>query len=278
MTAAGAHAPEWTDADLYSIGARFLMADEGSWEPHPAGGFKIRSMGLEEASDGLLGAYHLRAAQGAARGATDLGTEGSDLHFLYVLKGSLTVSDGDGDGEVTLGDGDAIHHGPGSVCRIVSVAEGTEAVEVTSPGLGLSHTPRPAAGRAPHTRPRVCREGPDRHVLGNGPRPNVIYRQLGVAEATNGRYRMQVNRAAEPVAGMLIWHWHNMSQWFVVLDGWARVEVEQLGSRVLRPGDALTVGAGPHMRHNVADIGEGFQILELCLPADYDTHPVDPPR
>jgi quercetin dioxygenase-like cupin family protein len=276
MTTAGVHASEWTDADLYSIGARFLLADEGIWEPHPAGAFEIRSMGLEEASNGLLGAYHLRSVKGPAAAAVELGAESLDLHFLYVLVGSITVADGDG--EVTLGAGDAIHHGPGSVCRIVSVDKGTDAVELTSPALGLSRTPRAAAGRAPRSHSLVCWEGPDRHVLGEGPRPNVIYRQLGVAEATDGRYRVQVNRAAEPAEGMLIWHCHNMSQWFVVLDGWARIEVEGLGSRVLHPGDALTVGAGPQMRHNVADIGDGFQILELCLPADYETYPAQPPR
>jgi mannose-6-phosphate isomerase-like protein (cupin superfamily) len=268
----GAQTADWTEADLRSIAARFVMADEGSWKAHPAGAFEIRSMGLEEASDGLLGAYELR---GIGRAAA-LGAQGSDLHFLYILEGSVTV-DGD-DGETILGNGDAVHHGPGSICQILNMDEGTRAVEITSPGLGLSHAPRAAAGRAPQTPALVCREGPDRHVLGNGPRPNVIYRQLGVAEATSGRYRMQVNRAAETAEGMLIWHYHNMAQWFVVLDGWARVEVASLGGRVLRPGDALTVGAGSHMRHNVADIGEGFQILELCLPADYETYPSEPPQ
>jgi quercetin dioxygenase-like cupin family protein len=272
MTAAGTQVAQWAGPDLYSIGAGFVMADEGAWTPDPNGGFEMRSMGLEEASNGLLGAYHLRRTIGSGQaGQGDL-----DFHFLYVLSGSLEIAGADG--PVTLGRGDAVHHGPGLRCTILGASGGTEAIEVTSPGRGVTSEPRTAAGNAPSCPTAlISRDTPDQHVLGAGPRDNVIYRNLGTASATCGRYRMQVNRAAAPAERMLIWHYHDMAQWFVVLDGWARIDVENLGERVLAAGDALTVGAGPHMRHNVAEIGAGFQIMELCIPADYQTFPAEPP-
>jgi quercetin dioxygenase-like cupin family protein len=230
-------------------------------------------MGLEEASDGMLGAYHLRRTLGP----TERAQPHFDFHFLYVLSGSLEIAGAEG--TVTLGRGDAVHHGPGLACTILGASGGTEAVELTSPGRGMKSEPRTGAGSAPRCpTPLISRDAPDQHVLGAGPRDNVIYRDLGTAAATNSRYRMQVNRAAAPAEGMLIWHYHDMAQWFVVLDGWARVEVENVGERVVAAGDALTVGAGPHMRHNVAEIGAGFQILELCIPADYRTFQAEPPN
>ena len=271
-TAFGDKATYWSEEELGSINARFVMSDEGDWSPDPDGGFELRSMGLEEASSGLLGAYHLRAGTGVGRPAD----QRFDFHHLYVLTGSLTIETADR--QTTLGDRDAIYHGPGPRPVILGATPGTEVIELTAPARGISNEPRTAAGSTSSAAPPlISRDAPEQHVLGAGPRPNVIYRQLGTAEATGGRYRMQVNRAAEPAEGMLIWHFHDMAQWFVVLDGWARVEVQGLGSRVLEPGDALTVGAGPKMRHNVAEIGDGFQILELCIPADYETFSADPP-
>jgi mannose-6-phosphate isomerase-like protein (cupin superfamily) len=270
-TATDAQAAHWSEAELASIEARFVMADEGEWSADPNDGFELRSMGLEEASAGLLGAYHLRATSGPSRP----GDQRFDFHYLYVLRGSLMLESDDGQTE--LKERDAIYHGLGFRPTIASATPDTEVVELTAPARGIIREPRPAGTNTPAGPPLLSRDSPNQHVLGAGPRPNVIYRQLGTAEATGGRYRMQINRAAEPAEAMQIWHYHDMAQWFMVLDGWARIEVHDVDSRLLRPGDALTVGAGRRMRHNVADIGEGFQILELCIPADYHTWSAEPP-
>ena len=65
------------------------------------------------------------------------------------------------------------------------------------------------------------------------------------------------------------WHNHTMSQLFVVLSGWANIAVGGRGERVMRAGDAMCLRAG--MRHDVPAYSADYTVLEMCIPADYET-------
>ena len=40
----------------------------------------------------------------------------------------------------------------------------------------------------------------------------------------------------------------------------------------------MCVGRGPHMRHNVTNFSGDYAVLEMCVPAEYDTIAVDAPE
>lgn len=252
----------WSSDELEWASARYVPRDAGTWRPAAWSGIEQRPLGLDEVSGGLLEARHLRRAPG---GPVDGAPPAElDLHLLYVLAGALTVVDADGASR-TLTTGGTAYHPAGSGFRVTDATDDFEAVQLTSAG--------PAAGDARRGEAvYALADDPATHVLGDGPRPDVRYRHLRVAEHSGGRYRAWVVSAAEARRDMSIWHYHDMAQFFVVLGGWALVEVRGEAFRV-QPGDALAIGAGPANQHNVRHIGEGFRILELCVPAEYGTWP-----
>jgi quercetin dioxygenase-like cupin family protein len=249
---------------LAAIGFGFVADGSGDWSPLPYGSFEVRSLGLAEASDSVLAAHQLR---GAPEADPAWGTCVSELEALYVRGGSLTIERPDGERH-ELGVGDVIMRRRGAVSRIVA-AEDLDAVWMAVNGDAESEPawdPVEWPGGI-----RFSFESAEAHQLGAGPRPEVIYRDIGTATATAGAYRLQVVTSPQPQRGMSIWHFHDMAQWFVVLGGWARIEVVGEEPLEVRAGDSLCIGIGEGMAHNVADIGEGFRILELCTPAEYQT-------
>ena len=61
-----------------------------------------------------------------------------------------------------------------------------------------------------------------------GPRSNVEYRDLGMAEASSGRIGAKHIRAIKPFEEETGWHWHDMTAHFVyVLKGWIEVSVRR---------------------------------------------------
>jgi len=256
-----------SEAQLGAIRARYVAhADEG-WEADPNGPFELRPLGLADASGGALGAIRLRAT--ANGGTSPWSTSDADLEAIYVLRGELIVDGADGQ-RTELGPNDVIARTRGAASRIAARSPDFEGIAVSARGEAEAPASDPAGKLL------VARDAPEASVLGAGPRPEVIYRDLGVAEATGGAYRLWVVKSSQPATDMSIWHFHDMAQWFVVLDGWAHIEVNGHDPVEVRPGDALCIGAGPAMRHNVSDIGEGFTILELCAPAEYGTWPGEP--
>jgi uncharacterized cupin superfamily protein len=68
-----------------------------------------------------------------------------------------------------------------------------------------------------------------------------------------------------------------MGQLFMVLEGEADAEFESEPKRRIRQGDAMCIGAGIDNRHNISRVTAGYSVIELCVPARYDTIPVDAP-
>src|SRR6266849_5951676 len=72
------------------------------------------------------------------------------------------------------------------------------------------------------------------------------------------------------------WHYHVCEGQFVyTLKGWVELEFEDGSSCRLEAGDSVFIPGG--MRHNEIGTSDDLEILEVCLPANMGTVPVDPP-
>ena len=110
-----------------------------------------------------------------------------------------------------------------------------------------------------------------------GHRPHSLYRDLGVADATNGMVLAHVVRAAYRVPGgvggphqhLVLFHFCYM------LRGWQTMKFEGVeGIVTAREGSAWI--QPPGIVHEVVDFSDDREILEITLPANFQT--VDSPR
>jgi mannose-6-phosphate isomerase-like protein (cupin superfamily) len=115
----------------------------------------------------------------------------------------------------------------------------------------------------------ITADGEDAYVQGEGPRAYFRYRDLGVAEATGRRIHIHLVRSTKAISGGTGWHSHSMGQLFYVLRGWADLAVERQPWVKMVAGDAMCIAKG--MKHNVPGFSEDYLVLEMCIPADYDT-------
>ena len=109
-----------------------------------------------------------------------------------------------------------------------------------------------------------------------GRRSFFKYRDLGVTAASSGKIRAQVTIGADGMTQPTGWHYHVCEGQFVyTLKGWVELEFEDGTSCRLEAGDSCFIPGG--MRHNEIGTSDDLEILEVCLPADMGTVPVDPP-
>ena len=129
----------------------------------------------------------------------------------------------------------------------------------------------PADVAKPNGKAIVNKEVLENYTVAAGPRQFFTYRNLEIAEITGRRIHIHVIRAANQREGGTGWHTHNMSQWFMVLQGTGAITVEGGGDVTLRAGDCMTLGA--HIRHNQTAYSPDYIEIEICIPADYTTDP-----
>ncbi|WP_371747192.1 cupin domain-containing protein [Acuticoccus sp. I52.16.1] len=104
-----------------------------------------------------------------------------------------------------------------------------------------------------------------------GLRPYASYRDLGMAKGTNGRATAHVIRFHPPCTDdVRIWHTHDIEfQMVYVLKGWVVAEMEG------HAPEKMTVGSAwmqpPNIRHRLVDYSDDCELLEVVLPADFDT-------
>jgi len=97
------------------------------------------------------------------------------------------------------------------------------------------------------------------------------YRDLGVAEASGGRVHAQIIRTTRPVpeggSGM---HYHDLEfQMVFLLKGTSRVWFEGHGEVTFEQGDCWI--QPPGIKHNVMYYSDDYEVLEITLPAEYET-------
>jgi mannose-6-phosphate isomerase-like protein (cupin superfamily) len=109
-------------------------------------------------------------------------------------------------------------------------------------------------------------------------RAYALARDLGFAKATGGLVEAHVNRRARPFnyEEVAKRHFHDIQfQMVYVLRGTARMEFEGYGEVEMRPGTAWI--QPPGIKHTVLHFSEDYEILEMIIPAVYDTYNLDEP-
>ena len=109
-----------------------------------------------------------------------------------------------------------------------------------------------------------------------GRRDFFKYRDLGVTKATDGWMRAQVTSALTGMTQPTGWHYHVCDHQFVyALKGWVELEFEGGETCRLEAGDSVYIPGG--LPHNELRTSDDLEILEVSLPGEIGTVPVDPP-
>jgi hypothetical protein len=106
----------------------------------------------------------------------------------------------------------------------------------------------------------------------DGLRTYAKYRDLGIAEATNGLAQAHVIRLIGPCnpAEVSKLHFHDVEfQMVYVLKGWVKTYLEGQGETLMKEGSAWT--QPPRIKHLIMDYSDDVELLELILPAEFKT-------
>lgn len=108
----------------------------------------------------------------------------------------------------------------------------------------------------------------------DGLRPFFSYRDLGIGEATQGRYHAHVIRAEQLGEKGTGRHLHRLDfQIVYILKGWVTFEYEGEGNVRLEAGDCVL--QPPEIRHELTSFSRDLEMLEITSPAEFET--VDAP-
>ena len=102
------------------------------------------------------------------------------------------------------------------------------------------------------------------------------YRDLGISQATEGRFGAHVIRAKQGEGAKPHWHKHDLEfQMVYVTKGWVRFEYEGVGEVLLEPGDC--VHQPPGIVHREVAHSDDLELIEITLPAKIGSQEVDEP-
>ncbi|MGA8749157.1 MAG: cupin domain-containing protein [Pseudolabrys sp.] len=105
-----------------------------------------------------------------------------------------------------------------------------------------------------------------------GLRPYSAYRDLGIAPATGGMVQAHVIRMTKPFSAdeVAIPHYHDVDfQMVYVLKGWFTSEFEGYGAHTFHAGSCWI--QPPKIKHTVLSYSDDCELLEIVLPADFET-------
>ena len=111
------------------------------------------------------------------------------------------------------------------------------------------------------------------HFTG-GLRAFFEYRDLGVNDATQGKYSANVIRAVPGRRAEPTWHIHHLDfQMIYILKGWVTFEYEGQGEVTFRPGSAAL--QPPRIRHREIQHSDDLELIEITSPAAFETESVE---
>jgi len=262
----------WTAKEPADIGFAWTPDRSGEFVDRDGDGFAYSDLGLAAVSGGALSVARLKLHDPASVGRWR--RLDNDFDFFFVIDGSVDVEGPDGTVEHLDKYSSAVHP-RGYRYRLINPSTDLDAVHVTAPAAL-----RPAAADAggAESEPIYTHDSADAYERGAGPRPFFAYRDLGTDAPTDGRIHLHVVAATGPNELGTGWHYHTMAQWFMVLGGSAVTQIighpEQLP---LKFGDSQCLGPGEENSHNATDFSSDYRVIELCLPADYETFAVPAP-
>ena len=106
----------------------------------------------------------------------------------------------------------------------------------------------------------------------DGLRAYAQYRDLGIADASNGLARAHVIRLMGPCNPDEVskLHYHDVEfQMVYVLKGWVKTYMEGHGEMLYEQNSSWT--QPPRIRHMILDYSDDVELLEVILPADFET-------
>jgi hypothetical protein len=112
----------------------------------------------------------------------------------------------------------------------------------------------------------------DEDFKADGLRAYAKYRDLGVAEASQGVARAHVIRLIGPCNPEEVskLHFHDVDfQMVYVLKGWVKTYIEGQGENLMKEGSSWT--QPPRIKHLIMDYSDDVELLEVILPADFKT-------
>jgi hypothetical protein len=112
----------------------------------------------------------------------------------------------------------------------------------------------------------------DEDFKADGLRAYAKYRDLGIADATHGLARAHVIRLMGPCNPEEVskLHFHDVEfQMVYVLKGWVKTYMDGVGETTFQIGSAWT--QPPKIKHLIMDYSDDVELLEVILPADFDT-------
>jgi len=105
-----------------------------------------------------------------------------------------------------------------------------------------------------------------------GLRSYAQYRDLGIAPATGGMVQAHVIKFVPPFKAedVAIPHYHDVEfQMVYVLKGWIRSEFDGEGAHTFHAGSCWI--QPPKIKHTVLGYSDDCEVLEIVLPADFET-------
>lgn len=242
-------------------GFGYAPSQPALWRESETAPLQYRDLSLRQASNDTFVGRHLRTGGAAPSGLSLLAPDAA-FAFYFVLSGRVTLRRA-GQDDILLHPYDAAtRHGLGAPVTW-DFSHDAELIE-------LKATPRDASLFGGGDGWWVVQSEDERDYLqGDGPRAYFKYRDLGVAAATKRRIHIHVVRATKALDGGTGWHSHSMGQLFYVLRGWADLQVDRRPAVRMAQGDAMCVPK--RLKHNVPAFSADYLVLEMCIPADYDT-------
>ena len=134
---------------------------------------------------------------------------------------------------------------------------------------------RESAVAKPKARPRqriAISHHREEDFKADGLRAYAQYRDLGIAEASQGLARAHVIRLIGPCNPEEVskLHFHDVEfQMVYVLKGWVKTYMEGQGETLMQQGSAWT--QPPRIKHLIMDYSDDVELLEIILPADFKT-------
>ncbi|PSL22079.1 cupin domain-containing protein [Shimia abyssi] len=117
----------------------------------------------------------------------------------------------------------------------------------------------------------------DSPFVGAGLRAFFEYRQLGIKEATQGKFGAHVIRAVPGEESSGAWHSHELDfQMVYVTKGWVVFEYEGQGEHMLREGACVL--QPPGIKHREVRHSDDMELIEIVSPAVFETKDEDAPQ
>jgi len=236
------------------------------------GGYDKQDLKLGQSTQGAMEAFHVRVTPNGGGRTGAWHTDYHPFHFLFLTKGSGSLTTEKGN-VVQLKPWTCVHQAGLFSRNRLEFSNDFEAIEIYASGK------HPKSGGLINDDAQeltVTHETADSYVTGDGPRRFFGYRDLKTTKTTDRRVHIHVVKATIPMDTGTGWHVHTMSQQFYVIQGWADVSTSHNSLIRMVPIDAMCLGAGTP--HDVSRFSPDYGVLEMCLPADYDTSEVKAPR